>query len=172
MTLKIDVNDLFSSEASAQYLPSKEELAQWYAQVESRLEGDFHLSVTFITPEYMQELNGTYRGKPYPTNVLSFEFQGDEDEADYLGFTELGDLLICPPVLEKEAAEQDKPLQHHWTHICLHGLLHLLGYDHIEPDEAEQMESLEKELLATLGIPDPYRDDDPELVAQMRQQLA
>ncbi|RIY34536.1 rRNA maturation RNase YbeY [Psittacicella gerlachiana] len=170
MTLKIDVNDLYSAEMQAQFLPSEKDLELWYAQVAQRLEGDFHISVTYVTPEYMQELNYQYRGKDYATNVLSFEFMGDEHETQALGFTELGDLIICPPVLEREAKEQEKPLAHHWTHICLHGLLHLLGYDHIEPEEAEEMESKEKELLAKLGIPDPYRDED-EHVQELRNSL-
>ncbi|RIY33956.1 rRNA maturation RNase YbeY [Psittacicella melopsittaci] len=160
MTLKIDVNDLYSAEAQAAFLPTEQDLQTWYREVEQRLDGDYHVSVTYVTPEYMQELNGQYRGKDYATNVLSFEFMGDEHEAQAFGFTELGDLIICPPVLEREAKEQEKPLEHHWTHICLHGLLHLLGYDHIEPEDAVEMEGKEKELLAQLGIPDPYRDDE------------
>ncbi|MEC8081691.1 MAG: rRNA maturation RNase YbeY, partial [Pseudomonadota bacterium] len=68
----------------------------------------------------------------------------------------LGDLVICHQVVEQEAIEQQKPLSHHWAHMVVHGILHLRGYDHIKDDEAEEMEALETEILATLSIPDPY----------------
>ncbi|RIY34400.1 rRNA maturation RNase YbeY [Psittacicella hinzii] len=170
MALEIAVNDLYSAEASAKFLPTEEDLALWFKEIASRLEGDFHVAVTFVTPEYIAELNHQYRGKNYPTNVLSFEFMADEHETEALGFTELGDMIICPPVLEREAVEQEKPLEHHWAHICIHGMLHLLGYDHIEPEEAEEMEGKEKEFLAQLGIPDPYRDEQEHL-DELRQSL-
>ena len=72
----------------------------------------------------------------------------------------LGDLVICVPVVEREAREQNKALEAHWAHLVIHGCLHLLGYDHIDDEEAEEMEGLERQLLAELGYPDPYRDDE------------
>jgi len=71
----------------------------------------------------------------------------------------LGDLVICVPVVEKEATEQHKQLTAHWAHLVIHGCLHLLGYDHIDDIEAEEMENLERQLLAEIGYPDPYRDN-------------
>ena len=97
-------------------------------------------------------LNHEYRGKDKPTNVLSFPFEAPPGiELDLLG-----DLIICRQVVEKEAEEQSKPLLAHWAHMVVHGSLHLLGYDHIEDDEAEEMESLETEIMQTMGFEDPY----------------
>lgn len=157
MSLKFDLNVI--RDTPMQFEPTLEQLDIWAAEIAQRLTEPCHISVTLVEPEYIQELNKEYRGKDYATNVLSFPFQADEADISNLGYEELGDIIICPEVLEREAREQNKQLEHHWTHIVIHGILHLLGYDHIEEDEAEEMESLEKQLLATLGIPDPYRDD-------------
>ncbi|MBF7072545.1 rRNA maturation RNase YbeY [Glaciecola sp. MH2013] len=101
-----------------------------------------------------QTLNHTYRGKNKATNVLSFPFESPE----HIELAFLGDLVICAPVVEAEAQTQGKKVIDHWAHLTLHGLLHLLGYDHIEDDEAEEMETLETEILAKLAIDDPYQD--------------
>ena len=79
---------------------------------------------------------------------------------DLLDIPLLGDLVICVEVVEREAKEQGKALEAHWAHLVIHGCLHLLGYDHIDDDEAEEMETLEQTLLAELGHPDPYADDE------------
>lgn len=158
--MSLHINLQVDTTNQLKFLPTQQDLETWFAPVAKRLEGEFGVSVVIVTPEESQSLNTNYRGKAYPTNVLSFEFQASEAETEALGYEELGDLFICPEVLEREAVEQEKPLEHHWAHICLHGLLHLMGYDHIEPEEAVEMESKEKELLAELGIPDPYRDDE------------
>ncbi len=100
-----------------------------------------------------RELNQQYRGKDYATNVLSFPFEAPPGVD--LGL--LGDLVICAGVVEREAREQNKSREAHWAHLVIHGMLHLQGYDHQEPDEAETMENLEVHLLAELGFPDPYR---------------
>jgi len=99
-----------------------------------------------------RELNHTYRGKDKPTNVLSFPFEAPPG----IELPLLGDLIICRQVVEQEAQEQEKTLEAHWAHMVIHGSLHLLGYDHIEDDEAEEMESLETEIMLALGYPDPY----------------
>ena len=98
------------------------------------------------------ELNLTYRGKDKPTNVLSFPFEAPPG----IEMPLLGDLIICRQVVEQEAKEQQKPLEAHWAHMVVHGSLHLLGYDHIEDNEAEEMESLETEIMLALGYEDPY----------------
>ena len=97
-----------------------------------------------------RELNHQYRNKDYATNVLTFEYGIDE------AGTVSSDVIICVAVLEKEAAEQKKPFVHHAAHLCVHGILHALGYDHIDEDEAEDMESLEIDILQRLAIPNPY----------------
>jgi len=99
-----------------------------------------------------RELNRQYRGKNYATNVLSWPYEAPPREKTAL----LGDLAICPAVVAREAAQQGKPVRHHYAHLTVHGVLHLLGYDHETPRQAEQMERLERRILAELGVPDPY----------------
>jgi probable rRNA maturation factor len=100
----------------------------------------------------IRELNATYRGKDYATNVLSFPFEAPPG----VDIPLLGDIVVCAAVVAREAAEQEKPLQAHWAHMVIHGTLHLLGYDHIEEADAEEMEGLEIRLLADLGYANPY----------------
>jgi len=114
------------------------------------------LTIRLVDMDEGQSLNHTYRGKDYATNVLSFP----ADLPPELDLPLLGDLVVCVPVVAREAAEQHKPLNAHWAHMVIHGCLHLLGYDHIDDAEADEMEALERELLAQLGIADPYLDDE------------
>jgi len=102
----------------------------------------------------VQELNNRYRGKDKPTNVLSFPYKLPDSIAIDVPF--LGDIILCPTVLIKEAKEQGKSLEAHCAHLVIHGVLHLLGYDHIQPDEASMMETEEIKLLSTLGYDNPY----------------
>lgn len=95
-------------------------------------------------------MNRDFRGRDYATNVLTFEYGVDPEG------TASGDIVLCVPVLEREAAEQGKPLLAHAAHLTVHGALHALGYDHIEAEDAEQMEALETRILAAMGLPDPY----------------
>lgn len=99
-------------------------------------------------------LNARYRGKDAPTNVLSFPADSLPGIAD----APLGDIVLCVPQVVAEAAAQGKRLEAHWAHLVMHGCLHLLGHDHQQPDEAEQMEALERRLLAEHAFPDPYRE--------------
>ena len=101
-------------------------------------------------------LNKQYRHKIGPTNILSFPIEVPEG----IDLNLLGDLVICAPLLEKEALEQNKPFMSHWAHIIVHGILHLLGYDHIDDDEAEIMENKEIKILSTLNIENPYIEDN------------
>ena len=108
-----------------------------------------------IVPEYeMISLNNTWRGKNKPTNVLSFPLHLDEELL-------IGDIVICKNVVEKEALEQNKSVESHWAHMVIHGLLHILGFDHEKNDEAEIMEAEEILILKNLGFPNPYQEGGP-----------
>jgi len=113
---------------------------------------DCELSIRLVDVAESAELNLTYRAKSGPTNVLSFPFDSPIPMEPKL----LGDLVICVPLVNNEALEQAKQVEHHWAHLVVHGCLHLLGYDHIEHDEAEEMEAFEIEILQTLAIDNPY----------------
>ncbi|MBI2381668.1 MAG: rRNA maturation RNase YbeY [Gammaproteobacteria bacterium] len=138
-------------------LPGPEQFESWVAAALDGLRGtDTELTVRLVDEVEGRELNREYRRKDYATNVLSFPFEAPPG----VDLPLLGDLVICAPVVTREAAEQGKPVLHHWAHLTVHGVLHCLGYDHIDDDEAEEMEALETQVLARLGIPDPYQESD------------
>ncbi|KFZ28665.1 MULTISPECIES: rRNA maturation RNase YbeY [Pseudidiomarina] len=141
--------------STASELPTTEQLTAWVAAAisaaQQQLE-DCELTVRIVDEAEGLELNQTYRERDYATNVLSFPFEAPIP----LPVTLLGDLVVCAPVVAREATEQHKPLVAHWAHMIVHGTLHLLGYDHIEDDEAEHMEQLETSILSELGYSDPY----------------
>jgi probable rRNA maturation factor len=110
------------------------------------------LSIRIVGTREGRTLNRDYRDKDYATNVLSFPTELPPGVSLPL----IGDLAICAPVVTREASEQHKLTRDHWAHMTVHGVLHLLGYDHIDDNEAEVMEALEKRILAKLGIDDPY----------------
>lgn len=114
------------------------------------------LTVRIAALEEAQQLNNEFRNKNYATNVLSFPFNSPVE----LPITLLGDLVICQSVVEREAGEQQKSAIDHWTHMVIHGTLHLLGYDHIDDSEAEEMEQIERNILTSLGVSDPYQTAD------------
>lgn len=116
------------------------------------------LSLRIVDRTEMQQLNGTYRGRDYATNVLSFP----ADLPPHLELPLLGDIAICAPVVNDEARDQRKESAAHWDHMLIHGVLHLLGYDHQTDNEAHEMEALETRILAQLGRPDPYLIADLE----------
>ena len=142
-------------ETSSLQLPADDDLQLWADNVLTSQPEPLELTIRIVDEEESRHLNFTYRGKDKPTNVLSFPFEAPPE----VELSLLGDLVICAQVVADEAEEQHKPLFHHWAHMVTHGILHLLGYDHIEDDDAEEMEGLERTLLAKLGIPDPYADD-------------
>lgn len=156
------------------YNPTEAELAYWLDEALTYLIGvdalpepftlaqsdrPLEIAITILSKVEMATINGEYRQQPEATNVLSFPAQIpplpllEEGALPFL----IGDLLIAIEVVVEEAKEQKKPLKHHLTHMVIHGFLHLLGYDHIDDDEAEVMEQLEREILAQLAIADPYR---------------
>ena len=133
-------------------LPTAEQIEQWATAAVQPQSDEVEMTVRIVDEAESHALNLNYRGKDRPTNVLSFPFEcPDEVELPLLG-----DLVICRQVVEREAQEQDKPVMAHWAHMVVHGSLHLLGYDHIEDDEAEEMESLETQIMMGLGFADPY----------------
>ncbi len=136
-------------------LPATASFRRWVAAALAGAgrERDSELSIRIVDIDEGRELNRQYRGKDHATNVLSFPVE----LPDGIEVPLIGDLVICAPVVAREAAEQGKPERHHWAHLTVHGTLHLLGYDHIVDAEAEIMEALERKVLATLGIPDPYQ---------------
>ena len=144
--------DLQIATENIEGLPTEEQIVQWVTAAVQPEGDEVEMTVRIVDEVESHELNLTYRGKDRPTNVLSFPFEcPDEVELPLLG-----DLVICRQVVEREAAEQEKPLMAHWAHMVVHGSLHLLGYDHIEDDEAEEMESLETQIMQGLGFDDPY----------------
>ncbi|MDR9467121.1 rRNA maturation RNase YbeY [Marinospirillum sp.] len=149
--------DLQLATQDAATCPSRQQLQEWVqlALLEST-PPECEVTLRLVDEEESRLLNQTYRGKDKPTNVLSFPFDDPIDLAAEGELSLLGDLVICAPLVSREAEQQDKPLQHHWAHLVIHGLLHLQGLDHENTQEAEAMEALETRLLATLGIPDPY----------------
>ncbi len=138
-------------------LPAQADFQAWCAIALRQRSADSELTIRLVDEEEGRELNRTWRGKDYATNVLSFPADVPDELLD---IPLLGDLVICVPVVEREAVEQGKTLDAHWAHLVIHGCLHLLGYDHIDDEEAEEMESLERILLAELGHPDPYAGDE------------
>jgi probable rRNA maturation factor len=131
-------------------LPDEAAFNRW-AQAALKREAA-ELVIRIVDEAESAELNGRYRHKSGPTNVLSFPFEAPPGiETDLLG-----DLVICAPVVEREARAQGKSLTAHWAHMVVHGVLHLEGYDHIEESEAEQMESEEVAILRGLGYDHPY----------------
>ncbi len=145
----MDLELQLASEAGE--LPDKADFATW-AETALEEEPRRGLVIRVVDEAESRALNRDYRGRDKPTNVLSFPFEPPPGvPSDHLG-----DLVICAPVVAREAAGQGKPPAHHWAHMVVHGVLHLRGFDHLEPGEAEKMEAKERELLARLGIPDPY----------------
>jgi probable rRNA maturation factor len=146
---KLKLNVQFASAAHPDHhtrLP-RAALTRW---IKAALFADGELTLRFVDAEEGRALNRTYRSRDYATNVLTFAYA--ESEADPVS----GDIVLCCPVVEAEAHLQNKPLEAHYAHLIVHGVLHAQGYDHEEEDEACEMEALETELLAALGFPNPY----------------
>jgi probable rRNA maturation factor len=143
-------------------VPAAASFRRWVAAALHGRIREADLALRLVDTEEGRALNRHYRGKDYATNVLSFPGTLDAGIKLPKGVRMplLGDLVICAPVVAREAAEQGKPLKDHYAHLTVHGVLHLLGMDHEDPREAEAMEQLEREILAGLGIEDPYRIQD------------
>ena len=151
--------DIIIEEGGWERIPDVEALARKAASaalaVTYEADGDFEASVMLTDDAQIQELNRTWRGKDKPTNVLSFPAP---EQPGANGPRHLGDIALAYETLVRESEAESKELSHHFAHLIVHGVLHLLGYDHEVESEAEIMEGLEVKALATLGIADPYRD--------------
>jgi probable rRNA maturation factor len=126
-------------------LPTRQQFRRW---VKAALQGDLHCTLRVVDESEGLQLNHDYRGKDYATNVLTFVY----DDTDPLS----GDIVLCAPVVEREAAEQSKQSLAHYAHLTVHGVLHLQGYDHENEADANEMEALETALMIKLGYPAPY----------------
>ena len=147
--------------SNAATVPSEEEIRWWLSHAVNAVRGDatgtVEVAVRIVDEVEGRKLNSQYRHANRATNVLSFP--ADTSLQSDIGDTApelLGDVVICGPVVEREAADQGKDPASHWSHLLVHGALHLLGYDHESDAEAERMEALERDLLAERGIEDPY----------------
>ena len=133
--------------SAAQSLPSRAQFRRW---AQAGLQEALSLTLRIVDADEGRTLNRDYRGKDYATNVLTFVYDETPDAARY------GDVVICAPVVEKEATEQHKDLAAHYAHLTLHAMLHLQGYDHENDEDAARMEALETQLMLKLRFPDPY----------------
>jgi probable rRNA maturation factor len=134
-------------------VPATRSFESWVrTALRGRHQGRRQVNIILFDERSAREINRRYRGRNCATNVLSWPYEPAPREKTGL----LGDLVICPAVVAREAAEQDKALRDHYAHLTVHGVLHLLGYDHQTPPEADRMEDLERRILAELDIPDPY----------------
>ena len=148
MTLSVEVQ-----RTVRKWAPTRSDIATWAGTALGRKAAGRELGVRVVGPAESRRLNARYRGKDKPTNVLSFpavELPAGPERP-------LGDLVICPDVLRVEAREQRKSLRAHWAHLVVHGTLHLVGYDHEDPYDADRMERREIAVLRRLGFPNPYR---------------
>lgn len=132
--------------------PDDPDICSWAAAAYLGDDSDTEMTVRIVDEDESAQLNQTYRHKSGPTNVLSFPFKAPAGVELPL----LGDLVICAPLVEREANEQNKTTKAHWAHMVVHGSLHLQGYDHIEAQQAKQMEALEIDILGRLGFSNPY----------------
>ena len=155
MTLNVDVQNA-TNQVASELIPDNAEIERWVHMTLKGKYEDAQLTVRIVGYEESQQLNETYRHRSGPTNVLSFPFEQPALVQPPL----LGDIVICAPLVVKEAVEQNKDVMAHWTHLVVHGVLHLLGYDHESDRDANVMETLEREIMAELNCPDPYAEND------------
>ncbi len=143
-------------EGDFEALPSQKLFILWIEASLRRQCRKLEQSIRIVDEAESQQLNRDFRGKDKPTNVLSFP----ADDTGFLPYDYLGDLVICAPVVEREAREQGKERIAHWAHMVVHGMLHLQGYDHEDDAQAAIMEALEIEILGMLGHTNPYLNDE------------
>jgi probable rRNA maturation factor len=133
--------------------PTRAQFRRW---VKAALRQDAEIALRIVDEEEGRALNRDYRGKDYATNVLTFVYDDDFPGAES---PLAGDIVLCAPVVAREAAQQEKSVEAHYAHLTVHGVLHLQGYDHESDEEARQMEALEIQIVTKLGYPDPYQEE-------------
>ena len=151
--VRLDVSVSYAAPRTG--VPAATSFRNWVAAALRGRIREADLAIRIVGAKEGRALNRHYRVKDYATNVLSFPAELPEGVKMPL----LGDLVICAPVVAREAKEQHKPAVAHYAHLTVHGVLHLLGWDHDDDKEAEAMEQLERDILAELGLPDPYAEE-------------
>ena len=148
MSLNIDIQRVCSLKS----IPSDEKFQRWSEAAMTGRTTATELNIRIVEDYEITTLNSQYRGKKKSTNVLSFPFDAVTPEP----MPVLGDIVICAPLVFREAQEQSKSIEYHWAHLVVHGILHLLGYDHEKDNDAKIMETLESEILTKMNYPEPY----------------
>ncbi len=160
MTLHVEVQFALDDSSSG-WLPDAGQFSRWaqaaFEAAGKSPAGEAQMTLRLVEEAEIVQLNRDYRHKTAPTNVLSFPFELPQGVSPSECGGELGDVVICAPVVRREAAQQGKTAESHWAHMVVHGVLHLLGYDHVTEAEAERMEPLEVRILAALGFASPYQ---------------
>ena len=152
MSVAVEITVSEKIESADDEVPEPALLQSWAASA-YLIETPAVTSVLVTTADEIQQLNKQYRDKDKPTNVLSFPMQSPAE----VDLSLLGDIVLCASVINNEAAQQSKPVASHWAHMVVHGMLHLQGYDHVENNEAEEMEQMEITILKKLGFANPYK---------------
>lgn len=134
--------------------PKQQQLQHWIDSVLKQQQGDTEIVIRIVDTDESRQLNHRYRQQDKATNVLSFPFEAPPG----ISIDLLGDLVICAPTMATEAEQQNKTTEAHWAHIVIHGVLHLLGFDHIENEDAQRMETEEIKILQSLGFANPYME--------------
>lgn len=158
MEARMQVEIEIQSASASDSIPADDQFHGWVKAALDGKGGSYSLAIRVVDEAEMQAFNLLYRKKEHATNVLSFPSDLPENLPTELRESILGDVLICAPVVQREACQQKRSQSDHWAHLTIHGVLHLLGYDHETAKEALEMESLETDILAKLGISDPYID--------------
>jgi probable rRNA maturation factor len=154
MPLSVEMSVSETLDSAEQDIPDVTLVQQW-AEKACSSDDQLITCVQIVSNDEMRELNNTWRGQNKPTNVLSFPMQSPEE----VDLRILGDLALCAGVINTEARQQHKTEQAHWAHMVVHGMLHLQGYDHIDEQQADEMEALEIQILNQLGYDNPYLEN-------------
>lgn len=157
MTYYVDIQNA----SSDPLLVSEDEITRWVEQTLQKEVESAELTVRFVDEDEIMQLNNTYRKQNKTTNVLAFP--SNLPDGITLDYPLLGDIIVCPKVLMQESEEQNKPLVAHWAHIIIHGVLHLLGYDHMKDEDARTMQQQEIAVLAHFQYANPYNEEDLQL---------
>ena len=152
------MNIEISDRSTGHWVPDAARCRSWLepALRGARRERPVTVSLCFVDADEAEQLNRRYRGRPHPADVLAFPSAMPATLRRQLDSDPLGDIVVCAELARREALCRDRPVDHHWAHLVIHGCLHLLGYDHTAREDAANMEKIEIEILRNLGIPNPY----------------